>query len=387
MKIKVGVASDIGRARQRNEDAYVASHPLYAVADGMGGHRGGQEASRMAVKILTDNAKGGHDRIAGAVRRANEAVYERSSEDEALSGMGTTITALLANGDEIHLAHVGDSRAYLLRDGEMQMLTEDHTLVQRMVIEGRLTAEQAQDHPQRSILTRALGVEQDVKVDEAMVLMREGDRLLLCTDGLTGMIEDEDVKDILEADADPQRVADRLVEAANRAGGLDNITVLVLDFVADGAEQTTQAPEAAPPVPAPPAEPAPPKRRARPERPSLARRLVRRTVMALIALALLGTAAGFAVRLYVDRHWYVGAQDGRVTIFRGMPTTFLGFDLSSSVRQTTVPVNKAVRLQPYRNIRDGITVGSRAEATLLIDRIRHDLAVQAREQKKRTGKP
>jgi protein phosphatase len=385
MRVKVGAASDIGRARQRNEDAYIVSHPLYAVADGMGGHRGGQEASRMAVKIVSEITKSaGQDHIAGQVRKANQAVYDRSSEDPSLSGMGTTMTAVLADGDEIHLAHVGDSRAYLLRDGELQMLTEDHTLVQRMVIEGKLTKDEAHDHPQRSILTRALGVDQDVRVDEAMVLVREGDRVLLCTDGLTGMLEDEDVKEILEADADPQKAADHLVDAANRAGGLDNITALVLDFVPEATEGTEPAGVAAPEAPAPPVE-TPPRRR---EGPSLGRRLVKRGAIVLITLALLGVAAGFAVRLYVDRHWYVGVQSGRVTIFHGLPTTVLGFDLSSPVRQSTVRADRAARLEPYRKLEDGITVDSRAEATVLINSIRRDLAAQAREhQKKRSGKP
>jgi len=172
--------------------------------------------------------------LVGQIKEANKLVLQRGESDRNLRGMGTTVTALLLDGEKAHVAHVGDSRAYLLRSGALQQLTEDHTLVQRMVREGKLTPDQAVHHPQRSIITRALGVEEELPVDELTLSVQDGDRLLLATDGLTAMVEEAEIKAILEAEADPQSACDRLVEAANRGGGEDNITVVVLDFVVEG---------------------------------------------------------------------------------------------------------------------------------------------------------
>jgi serine/threonine protein phosphatase PrpC len=373
VRIRVGTASDIGRARERNEDAYLASHPLYVVADGMGGHRGGREASRMAVDVLAEiGEEAPQDRLTEQIRRANEAVFERSSRERALAGMGTTVTAVMAGDNELHLAHVGDSRAYLLRDGKLRRLTQDHTLVDRMVREGKISEAEAHTHPQRSILTRALGVDQDVQVDEVSMDVRGGDRLLLCTDGLTGMVEEEEVRDVLQSSKDPQEAADRLVAAANAAGGLDNITVVVLDFEAE--DEGAEAPAAiAEPVPAEPGK----RRHARPR--------WKRAALWAGALVVAVVVAIVGVRLYVDSQWYVGVQNGHVAIFRGIPTTVLGFDLSSAVRETRLEAADAEKIELYRSLEDGISVGSRSEASARVDQIREDIAEQARQEKRRAG--
>jgi PPM family protein phosphatase len=233
VKIRVGASTDVGRQRERNEDSFLSVPPLYAVADGMGGHRGGNVASSLAVRVLSQVAQPGNwQQLAEQVRQANRAILDAARDDRSLSGMGTTLTAAFMEGEDLHLAHVGDSRAYLLRGGELTQLSEDHTLVHRMVQEGKITEEEAEHHPQRSILIRALGVEDPVEVDESVVAVREGDRILLCSDGLYSMVDDGAMRETLAATPDPQEACERLVEMANAAGGMDNITVLVLDFVA-----------------------------------------------------------------------------------------------------------------------------------------------------------
>ncbi|MEX0833398.1 MAG: Stp1/IreP family PP2C-type Ser/Thr phosphatase [Actinomycetota bacterium] len=230
MKIKVGAATDTGLVRESNEDAYLSEPPLYAVADGMGGHRGGEVASALALETLGEGfKKEGAEGVAGTVQRANEAIYERGSRDREVAGMGTTLTVAVTGEDSLHLVHVGDSRAYLYRDGELKPLTEDHTMVQEMVNEGSLTREAARNHPQRSVLTRALGIGDDIELDDLEVGVRPGDRILLCTDGLTATVPDARVAELLSDNKDPQAAAEKLVEAANDAGGVDNTTVVVLD--------------------------------------------------------------------------------------------------------------------------------------------------------------
>ena len=177
MRLRAGASSDVGRLRERNEDSFVVKDPLFAVADGLGGHLGGEVASRLAVDTLTSEAgadgpeDGLADRLRAAVHQANSAVAERAANDTRLTGMGTTLTALVAGRDRIYLAHVGDSRAYLLRDGDLRLLTEDHTLVHKMLLEGEINEQEAETHPHRSILTRALGVDGNVQVDEGVVEM------------------------------------------------------------------------------------------------------------------------------------------------------------------------------------------------------------------------
>ncbi|HEV2906956.1 MAG TPA: Stp1/IreP family PP2C-type Ser/Thr phosphatase [Actinomycetota bacterium] len=367
MKLRAGASTDVGLVRQRNEDAYVADYPLFAVADGLGGHLGGEVASRVAVDILTEQAKGDGpdegipDRLRSAIQRANAEVSERASNDQSLTGMGTTITAVIAGHDRVFLGHVGDSRAYLLRDGELRALTEDHSLVQRMVREGRLTPEQAEIHPQRSVLTRALGIDDDLEVDQATVEVTAGDRLLLCSDGLTSMVADELIRKILTGHDDPQAASQALVEAANGAGGQDNITTVVLDVQ-----------EAAEPAPAQPADAA---AREAPSRDWTARpaRRGRRLAVMIGVPVLLVAALLVGARMYLDRQWFVGIHDDNVSLFRGIPTEVLGLNLSTLVEETEIPVQSAEQLQTWRDIADGITAGSEAEAREIMAQIQSDV--------------
>ena len=229
MRIETGVATDIGRVREGNEDSYLVEPPLYAVADGMGGHRGGEVASHLALETVEERARADQGTLADQVRAANRAVYERSQQDREVTGMGTTLTAAKLVEGTLLLAHVGDSRAYLLRGGALRQLTDDHTLVNRMVKAGEITTDEADVHPHRNVLTRALGTEPEVQVDVSEVPLMDGDRALLCSDGLFGMVTEDQIQAILEVEPDPQKAAERLIRAANSAGGVDNITVVVLD--------------------------------------------------------------------------------------------------------------------------------------------------------------
>ena len=184
MRVVVGVASDIGRVRERNEDSYLVEPPLYAVADGMGGARGGDVASSLALDKMEEQFHEGKKSLGELIRSANRVVFERSISDRKVSGMGTTLTAATVDDSGAHLGHVGDSRAYLLRAGALRQLTDDHTLVNRMVKAGEITQEEAGAHPHRNVLTRSIGTEPEVVVDEEDVPLIDGDRLLLCSDGL-----------------------------------------------------------------------------------------------------------------------------------------------------------------------------------------------------------
>ncbi|HEY8704428.1 MAG TPA: Stp1/IreP family PP2C-type Ser/Thr phosphatase [Gaiellaceae bacterium] len=241
----IGRESNTGNKRRRNEDSFVVAPPLFAVADGMGGAQAGEVASKLAAAALEDTdpgSAGGEERVVALIQAANRRVYERSNADPAASGMGTTITAALVEGTRVTFGHVGDSRAYLLRDGVMEQLTEDHSLVNELMKSGKLSPEEAETHPQRSVITRALGTDPDVDVDTFAVEAQDGDLFLICSDGLTTMVGDEDILELLERHHDDlDRAAKSLVAAANRAGGEDNITVVAFTISADGGD-TVQVP-------------------------------------------------------------------------------------------------------------------------------------------------
>ena len=247
--------TDPGRRRRRNEDSYVCEPPLFAIADGMGGAQAGEVASRLAAAVLqeSDGAELSEARIAELIQEANRRVFQRSNEDAATSGMGTTMTVALVDdpGESIVVGHVGDSRAYRIRGGELEQLTEDHSLVGELLRSGRLSAEEAEIHPQRSVITRAIGTEPDVDVDTFTIPARPGDLFLLCSDGLTDMIPDREILSILDGQDDLDAAARALVDAANTAGGEDNITV-VLFHIASPGEDTVRLPAAAAPQQAEP---------------------------------------------------------------------------------------------------------------------------------------
>ncbi|HEX2048933.1 MAG TPA: Stp1/IreP family PP2C-type Ser/Thr phosphatase, partial [Acidimicrobiales bacterium] len=328
--LQAGAATDVGRVRQINEDRFLADERLFAVADGVGGHQAGEVASQTAVETLLRTFKEGEQTTEGlvaAVEAANHAVWQLAQGSREKRGMGTTLTALALvreDGEEqLALANVGDSRTYLLQQGQLEQITLDHSLVEELVRDGKLSPAEAQTHPQRSIITRALGMEPVIQVDSWEITPYTGDRILLCSDGLTNELSDERIASTLRQLADPQEAAHDLVRQARAAGGSDNITVVVVDVVDDdgrserasaalaGDTSTTAARPAPPPtiessmpereptgarVAAPPA-PEPPSAQAR--RPQLgapppetkSRRMTWRVVVFLVAvLAVLGAA-------------------------------------------------------------------------------------------------
>jgi len=254
------VVTDTGRRRRRNEDSYVCEPPLFAVADGMGGAQAGEVASRLAAAVL-EEANGDElreERIVELIQEANRRVFQRSSEDPAASGMGTTMTvAVTGRAGTVSIGHVGDSRAYRVRAGRLEQLTKDHSLVGELMRSGKLSPEEAETHPQRSVITRAVGTEPDVDVDTFTVDTEPGDVFLLCSDGLTDMVSDEGIQSVfsellsaqslaaqspaaqslpapalsVEREGELEGAARRLVELANRSGGEDNITVVVFEIV------------------------------------------------------------------------------------------------------------------------------------------------------------
>jgi PPM family protein phosphatase len=233
---RAAAVTDPGRTRRHNEDAYVIEPPLFAIADGMGGAQAGEVASGLATAALKEAGAdgGGEQRIADLIQAANRRVYDRSRGDPNTSGMGTTITVALVEDDQVSFGHVGDSRAYLIRDAHMEQLTEDHSLVNELLKTGKLSREEAETHPQRSVITRALGTDPDVDVDTFSVSAENGDLFLLCSDGLTDMVSEDSILDVVEQNRDDIDAALRaLVKAANRGGGQDNITVVAFE-IADG---------------------------------------------------------------------------------------------------------------------------------------------------------
>ena len=241
------VASHPGRVRRTNEDAYYTDPPLFVVADGMGGALAGEIASRLTVQafdeLVPDDGRSADVRLAETIRQANRRIMEYAASDPTAAGMGSTVTAALLDGSTLVLGHVGDSRAYLLRDGSLQQLTSDHSLVAEMVRAGAIRADEASSHPQRSVITRALGAGWQVEVDVQRVDIRPGDTVLLCSDGLSAFVADGHILEQLSASGvdDATRL---LVDAANAAGGEDNVTVIVLRFAAGSDDgRTIPAPE------------------------------------------------------------------------------------------------------------------------------------------------
>jgi serine/threonine protein phosphatase PrpC len=235
----VGVITDTGRKRRRNEDAYVCEPPLFAIADGMGGAQAGEVASRLAAAALKESGAktlGGEQRISDLIQEANRRVYDRSSTDPTTSGMGTTITVALVEDGNVAFGHVGDSRAYLIRDGLMEQVTEDHSLVNELLKSGKLSPEEAEAHPQRSVITRALGTDPDVDADTFTIEAKTGDVFLLCSDGLTDMVSEREIQELVERSREDLNAALKsLVRAANRSGGEDNITVVAFEIAETAA--------------------------------------------------------------------------------------------------------------------------------------------------------
>src|SRR5436190_12168518 len=351
--------TDTGRQRDANEDSYFARSPVFAVADGMGGAQAGEVASRLAAESFEAVQRGEESPevyLRSIAKTANARIHRLAESDSTRSGMGTTFTAALVEGEEVGFAHVGDSRAYLFRDDELKLLTSDHSLVEELRRQGRLTDEQAEDHPQRSIITRALGPERDVEVDTMTYRARPGDVYLLCSDGLTTMIKEDRIKSVLTKADSLDQAVDRLVADANAAGGRDNITVVA--FRLEEAKVAAARADGATLV-GPTAEEAGltgPAVRSQAERPRARRRAAlggaaaeeaparpRRRRRAIVAVLTLAVVAGLVVAAVwgARQVYFLGTdQSGRLAVYRGLPYDLpLGINLYSEVYAAPVQVS------------------------------------------------
>lgn len=396
--LRSGSATHVGRVRAVNEDRSLETSTLFAVADGMGGHAGGEVAARTAIDSLESGFS--HDPsvdgLVDAVHEANHAVWERGRSDPSLHGMGTTLVAAgLVNteeGDRLAIVNVGDSRAYKVHQGRLSQLSVDHSVAEALVARGELSEEEAQVHPHRHILTRALGVDPDVDVDVWELVPRQGDRFLLCSDGLTNEVDTEEIEHVLIETSDPREAAEDLVKLANGAGGNDNITAVVLDVVVgealpdepDEPDETaaavptrakgagaTLAPDASNPsgaalmgrseeARAERGEPVAATRHTPPLRRRVPRLITVRTLIFVLLLGGVVYAAWDLVHWYVDNSYYVGLHDGKIAIFQGRRGGFLGIDpkvvATSDITETEVP-------SPYQGaLSSGVEEPSRTAA-------------------------
>jgi protein phosphatase len=323
MKLKWGASTDVGMVRQQNEDSYLAEENLYVVADGMGGHNAGEVASALAVTTLKAGARSGIDtveRFRELVQQANTAIYTASLDDSTQSGMGTTLTALsIVAGEEprVLVANVGDARTYLWRNGALTRLSVDHSYVQELVNEGIITPEEARVHPRRNIVTRALGIDRSVVVDVFSHVVRTGDRIVLCSDGLVDEVSDADIAIVLGQHSDPQDTSEALVMVANTAGGRDNTTVIVIDVLDDISE----------PVVLPTPDHTTPMEAIAPMPVALAKKSKVGMVLFWSALVAIVFSAITVIGVYGRSGYFIGFDsDDQVAIYRGRVGGILWFE-------------------------------------------------------------
>ena len=398
LSLRFAARSDVGLLRDLNEDSMYAGPRLLAIADGMGGHAAGEVASRVAIETVAplDEDSPGSDLIGSlrdAVETASGYLQDMVAADSALEGMGTTLTAVLFAGQRLGLVHIGDSRAYLLRDGQLSQITHDHTLVQHLVDEGRITAEQASTHPQRSWITRSLTGRGELELDLSIREVRVGDRYLLCSDGLSGPVSEETIAETLRDEPEARSACEQLVELALRAGGPDNVSAIVADVVDTDAELQEKpivggaAAETAAQAATAADEDTPAARAAdlgrRPSESADApddtdddeddgRRSRLPWVIGLVLVLVIAGIVG--TFLYARTQYYVGASKSTpatVTIYRGVSGSVLGIDLSSVNQRTDIPVDALPDFEQV-HLHNGIDASSQKDAKAIASRLRSD---------------
>lgn len=336
--ISWGARSDVGLVRGHNEDSFLLRAPLFVVSDGMGGHAAGEVASSIAVETIGGRAPASADDIllGAAVEAANVSVIEAAEQGIGKPGMGCTATAVLIERNKMAVAHVGDSRAYLLRHGTLVRITHDHSYVEELVDSGQITADEARTHPSRSIITRALGSDPDMYADHFSLEVNDGDRIILCSDGLSSMIPDSEIEALAVSSATPQQAADNLVAAALTAGGADNVTVVVVDVLNDGLAEAAR------------------------------KKLLRRIAALSGAFAAVIVIAALITFVFIRTEWYLGVNGTTVGLYRGVQGELLGMSLSELVGTSTVEVTDLpVALQDQ--LESGIRVNNEEEGRAAID--------------------
>ena len=339
-----GARSDVGCVRPHNEDSYLVQSPLFCVCDGMGGHAAGEVASSIAVETIAKTAPQSADaaRLAAAVEAANAAVIEAALNGLGKPGMGCTATCAYIENDTLAIAHVGDSRAYLLHEGTLIRVTRDHSYVEELVDAGEITADEARVHPNRSVITRALGSDPAMYADHFTLHIEEGDRLILCSDGLSSMIPDSDIENIATQSSTAQICVDNLVDAALAAGGHDNVTVVVVDLVDDGVMRE-------------------------------AKRIRRRNVTIAAVLALVFVlAAGIWAYTGITGSYYLGTYHGNVAVWRGLPGETLGFKLHWLESETSIKLSDLPE-DTQNRLKTGIPQTSVDDAQDTISKYRHQI--------------
>jgi protein phosphatase len=339
-----GALTDVGRVRSHNEDSVLAEPPLFVVADGLGGHEAGEVASSIAIQTLRDNAprRADANALARAVRAANREVMRAAREGIGRSGMGTTITAAIVDGCSVAVAQVGDSRAYLLHDGLLSRITQDHSMVADLIRSGQITEAESRVHPNRSVITRALGTDPNVVADAYEVDAAPGDRIMLCSDGLTTMLEDTEIAELLGKYRDPVTAAAGLIAAANEAGGHDNISVVVVDVEGQRTGRGIRASE-------------------RSARGAFA---VAAWVFALVALV---AGMAYGAYLYARNEAFLIAENDVIAVYRGVPGAFAGVSLKWYAGEVNVDVRTLspatqARLEAGEQVSDLEAAYARAEA-------------------------
>ncbi len=339
-----GARSDVGCVRPHNEDSYLVQSPLFCVCDGMGGHAAGEVASSIAVETIAKTAPQSADaaRLAAAVEAANAAVIEAALNGLGKPGMGCTATCAYIENDTLAIAHVGDSRAYLLHEGTLIRVTRDHSYVEELVDAGEITADEARVHPNRSVITRALGSDPAMYADHFTLHIEEGDRLILCSDGLSSMIPDSDIENIATQSSTAQICVDNLVDAALAAGGHDNVTVVVVDLVDDGVMRE-------------------------------AKRIRRRNVTIAAVLALVFVlATGIWAYTGITGSYYLGTYHGNVAVWRGLPGETLGFKLHWLESETSIKLSDLPE-DTQNRLKTGIPQTSVDDAQDTISKYRHQI--------------
>ena len=308
--ISWGARSDVGLVRGHNEDSFLLRTPLFVVSDGMGGHAAGEVASSIAVETIGDRAPGTADDVllGAAVEAANLAVIKGAEDGIGKPGMGCTATAVLIEKNRMAVAHVGDSRVYVLHHGTLVRITHDHSYVEELVDCGQITADEARTHPSRSIITRALGSDPEMYADHFSLEVNDGDRIILCSDGLSSMISDSEIEAVAVSSATPQQAADNLVAAALTAGGADNVTVVVVDVTNDGLADAAR------------------------------RRLLRRAASVTGVIAAVVAAVLLISVAFIRGEWYLGIDNGSVAIYRGIKGDVFGIPLNELVGTSAVSV-------------------------------------------------